>query len=117
MAPSQRFNLDIDEGGSRRVTTTYSFANQFVYGRVLDAACERGVGSDILAHGCEEVVAVDNSTEAINYAKKHYKNIRFVCKDIFEFLSSCKDRFDCVVVMEAIEHFDDDLGFVRLVYE
>jgi len=115
--PVERFNPETDKGGSKRVTTTYSFANQFVYGRVLDAACGRGVGSDILAHGCEEVVAVDNSTEAINYAKKHYEDIKFICDDILEFLSSCKDRFDCVVAMEAIEHFDDDLGFVRLVYE
>ena len=112
----EQFNQETDKGGSKRVTTTYSFANQFVYRRVLDATCGCGAGSNILAHGCE-VVAVDDSTEAINYAKKHYKNIRFVCRDIFEFLSSCKDRFDCVVVMEAIEHFDDDLGFVRLVYE
>ena len=124
MAPSQRakkpverFNPETGKGGSKRVTTTYSFANRFIYGRVLDATCGRGIGSDILAHGCEEVVAVDDSIEAINYAKKHFKNVKFICKGIFEFLSNCKNRFDCVVAMEAIEHFDGDLGFVRLVYE
>jgi len=98
------------------VTTTYSFANRFIYGRVLDAACGCDAGSNILSDGCEEVVAVDNSAETIKYVKKHFKNVKFVCRDIFDFLSNCKDRFDCVVAMEAIEHFDEDLGFVRLVY-
>ena len=59
MAPSQRFNLGIDEGGSKRVTTTYSFASQFSCGRVSAVVCGRGVGSNFLAHGYEEVVAVD----------------------------------------------------------
>ena len=115
--PVERFNPETSKGESKRVTTTYSFANRFIYGRILDAACGRGAGSDILAHGCEEVVAVDDSTEAINYAKKHYRNAKFICKDVFEFSFSCRDSFDCVVAMEAIEHFDDDFGFVRLVYE
>jgi len=66
--PVERFNPETVKGESKRVTTTYSFASQFICGRVLDAACGRGIGSDILAHRCEEVVAVDNSTEAINYA-------------------------------------------------
>ena len=111
MTPPQRFNLDIDEGGSMRVTTIYSFTNQFVYGRVLDAVCGRGVGSDILAHGCEEVVAVDNSTEAINYAKKHYEDVKFICEDIPEFLPSCKDRFDCVVARAQIRLLSNRIQF------
>ena len=76
----------------------------------LDAACGRGVGSDILAHGCEEVVAVDNSAETINDAKKHFKNVKFIRRNIFDFLSNCKDRFDGIVAMEAIKHFDDGLA-------
>lgn len=108
--PVERYNPEIDKGGSKRVTTTYSFANRFIYGRVLDAACGCDAGSNILSDGCEEVVAVDNSAETIKYVKKHFKNVKFVCRDIFDFLSNCKDRFDCVVAMEAIEHFDDGLA-------
>jgi SAM-dependent methyltransferase len=102
----------------------YRFAARFVNpGRCIDIACGVGYGSQLLARsatGIEEVIGVDISKEAVDFAAQHYphERLRFVQHDAITFRS--RDRFDSVVSLETIEHVsnpsalvDNLIGLVR----
>lgn len=83
----------------------YEFAKQFAVGvRVLDAGCGSGYGSAKLAESAREVLGIDISSEAIDYARQHYPNVRFE-------QASCTalpgGPFDLITAFEVIEHLED----------
>jgi len=94
----------------------YQFAKQFIKGkRVLDLGCGVGYGSDFLAvNGAEEVVGIDISEEAINYAVSHYKrnNLSFQVDDCAK-LKLDDNSFDIVVCFELIEHLKNYEDLLR----
>jgi SAM-dependent methyltransferase len=95
----------------------YAFAARVARGRrVLDAGCGSGYGADALARHAREVLAVDISQEAIDYAREHYRaaNLRFERASCLEIPAS-EGSFDQVVAFEIIEHLDDWRGFLREV--
>lgn len=72
---------------------------------VLDMGCGCGVGTSILAEKSKKVIGIDDSIEAIEFAKTYWQrdNIEYFCKDAFE-----ENRvFDVVVAHELIEHIKD----------
>jgi len=88
----------------------YQFASQFVREKkVLDAGCGTGYGSFlILKQGATHVTGIDNSSEAIDFCKKHYrdKNLDFKIDDCTK--CHLKDSsYDVVVSFEVIEHVSD----------
>lgn len=92
----------------------YDFAKPFCTNKiVLDAGCGVGYGSCYLAEVAKEVIGVDNSEEAIAYAKEHYQreNIQFRVIDVHKL--TFPDRyFEVVCSFETIEHLDNPGGFV-----
>lgn len=74
----------------------------YVYGVVIDAGCGGGYGSELLAERADEVIGIDNSGEAIDYAGLHHQqpNITFIRADLNEVLPDG----DCLVLIEALEH-------------
>ncbi len=84
----------------------YEFARNHCEGkRVLDVACGVGYGSEYLSQFSEQVVGVDLSEEAVQYAQKRYQrdNIQFFAQD------ACKLQieggpFDVACSFETIEH-------------
>jgi SAM-dependent methyltransferase len=81
---------------------TYQYALKYVEGkRVLDYGCGSGYGSHILAKKADNVVAVDMSIEAIEYAKNNYSSNNLVFKSISE-LSD--EKFDVITSFQVIEH-------------
>lgn len=72
---------------------------------VLDVGCGCGAGTFILAKKAKEIVGIDDSLEAINFAKKEWcgKNIKYNFKNIFEE----NNKYDVVVANELIEHIKD----------
>jgi 2-polyprenyl-3-methyl-5-hydroxy-6-metoxy-1,4-benzoquinol methylase len=88
----------------------YKFAAPYCKGKtVLDVACGVGYGSRILAaSGARNVVGVDVSESAIQYAQRHFShpNVEFVCCSI-EDLGQLKAQFDVLVSFETIEHLPD----------
>ena len=85
----------------------YASARRFCYGKVLDFASGCGYGSNILSANpeVEIVVGVDKDEGAINWAKKEFSNDKteFRCVNI----ESVSEKFDTLVSLEAIEHFQD----------
>jgi ubiquinone/menaquinone biosynthesis C-methylase UbiE len=94
----------------------YVFASNYTKNKiVLDNACGTGYGAwYMLKKGdAKEVVGVDISEDAINYAKNNYtdENISFICADAAD-LPFSKKYFDVVVSFETIEHLKDNEKFL-----
>lgn len=77
--------------------------------KVLDAACGTGYGSALIASVAETVMGIDISSEAIDYAQKHYgsiKNLKYIQSSI-ENIPFPDDSFDVIVSFETIEHITE----------
>jgi 2-polyprenyl-3-methyl-5-hydroxy-6-metoxy-1,4-benzoquinol methylase len=95
----------------------YEFAKKYIqrHDRVLDVACGTGYGTYELGIQCREIVGLDISGEAIEYARDNYS-----AKNIFWQESDCTSMgdvlvdssFDVVVSFETIEHLDREAQFV-----
>lgn len=77
--------------------------------RVLDMCCGVGYGSYIMAKAAKEVIGVDDSIEAIEFAIQHYAaaNIRYKALDFLDFRPPLHEQIDVLVSFEAIEHIED----------
>jgi 2-polyprenyl-3-methyl-5-hydroxy-6-metoxy-1,4-benzoquinol methylase len=80
----------------------YLFAKQHVTGRVLDAACGCGYGSKILLENAVEAVGVDDSIEAIEWAREFFRGPQFINGKIEE--APWTGKFETIVSLETIEH-------------
>lgn len=115
MSPEQLF-IDLNCGqlsdNEKRHLARYHFATQFLQPelRVLDCACGSGYGSKLLAEKGLQVTGVDLCEQAIEHARKTYKNydIHFLCKDINN-LDFSEASFDAVVTLETLEHITHDM--------
>ena len=94
----------------------YCLATQFVAGRrVLDVACGFGYGTHLLKEaGASQVVGVDLSEKAIEYARAHYSDpkIEYVLGDSHELDKVVAGPFDVVVSFETIEHLREPERFI-----
>jgi SAM-dependent methyltransferase len=94
----------------------YQFALRYSRGqRVLDIACGVGAGAHLLTTegAATSVDGVDISSEAIAYAREHYKypGLRFDVGDIATYRPA--RPFDRITCFETIEHVPDDLLVLR----
>jgi len=73
---------------------------------VLDVGCGVGYGSVIMSRTAKHITAIDDSAEAIEYARQRWfaKNIDYCCVD---FLSMNSFDVDVIVAYEFIEHVED----------
>lgn len=76
--------------------------------RVLDVGCGTGYGSAMMATPDREVVGVDTSAEAVEWANATYRNDNagFFVMPATD-LRFPDDSFDAVCSIQSIEHFDD----------
>jgi len=87
----------------------YEMARDYIAGgRVLDLGCGTGYGSGILLEKAMEVVGIDLSDEAIEYANEKYKSqgLEFLAGDVTN-LQFENDSFDAVVCFEVVEHIEN----------
>jgi 2-polyprenyl-3-methyl-5-hydroxy-6-metoxy-1,4-benzoquinol methylase len=83
----------------------YLFAKQHVTGRVLDAACGCGYGSKILLENAVEAVGVDDSIEAIEWAREFFRGPQFINGKIEE--APWTGKFETIVSLETLEHLQN----------
>lgn len=94
----------------------YIFAGQFIKNKiVLDIACGSGYGGYyLLNNGAKEVIGVDNSGDAVSYARyKYHKKNLFFLKGDAENLAFPNNKFDVIVSMETIEHLRNPQKFIK----
>jgi 2-polyprenyl-3-methyl-5-hydroxy-6-metoxy-1,4-benzoquinol methylase len=95
----------------------YAFASRLArLKRVLDAGCGSGYGAADLARCAAKVVGIDNSPDAIAYAREHYPlpNLRFL-EGSCSSLPLATGSFDLVVSFEVIEHLKNWATFLSEV--
>lgn len=83
----------------------YEFAAFMAKGRTLDAACGVGYGSYLISQSAPQVVGVDLSHDAINWAKRYFPGPSYICGDITK--EPWEGEFETVVSIETIEHLQD----------
>jgi SAM-dependent methyltransferase len=83
-------------------------------GRVLDAACGSGFGSERAADRAASVVGVDVATTAVAGAAHRYRrpNLSFAAMDCSD-LGFCDSCFEAVLSFETVEHIRDDRRYVE----
>ena len=98
----------------------YSYASKLIKRGdvVLDALCGVGYGSWLMSFcGPSHIVAFDQNSEAIQYAKKYYpsKVTEYICMDYLE-ADFEPETFDKIVCFEAIEHINEPERLLSMFY-
>jgi 2-polyprenyl-3-methyl-5-hydroxy-6-metoxy-1,4-benzoquinol methylase len=73
---------------------------------VLDLGTGIGYGAHIIAKKAKQVLGIDDSQEAIDYANKYWKlpNTEFKCMSAFDIIGT----YDVIVALEIIEHIKNE---------
>lgn len=95
-----------------RMRRRYRWAGEYCRGKdVLEVACGAGQGTGYLASLARSVEAGDYSEEVLEYARKHYRD-RFTFKRFdAQRLPFEAQRFDVVIIFEALYYVPDALKF------
>ena len=92
---------------TKYLTNYVNFARKFVRpgSKVLDIACGAGFSSNMLSK-YYKVTGTDLSPGVLEYAKKHYKNVKFQVEDARR-MSFKSEIFDAVMACAFIEHINE----------
>lgn len=95
------------------------FKNYYKDKVVLDLACGAGYGSEIIKNfGAKEVIGVDISSDAVEFAKSNYSNEKLNFFELnYKDIASLKKKFDLIVSFETIEHLPDQGDFLEKIGE
>lgn len=82
---------------------------------MIDYGCGVGYGAAMLAANGLNVVAIDRSSEALDFARKHWNRagLQYVLADLSRSEASAAPPADAAVAFEVIEHLQDPLPFLR----
>lgn len=93
----------------------YAAVRRFIYGRVLDFASGCGYGTFLLSNNPDisEIIGVDKDEESVEWAKNQYEGgkCKFVCADV----RNLSGKFDTLVSLETIEHFENDTLYKEII--
>ena len=83
--------------------------------KVLDLGSGYGDMSNKFADFSKKVIGVDYVKGDVEIAKsKHSKsNLEFIYGDAFDYLKTCKEKFDAIILSHILEHIDEPLDFLK----
>ena len=89
----------------------YKFAIRFIKkkNKVIDVGCGHGLGSVFLSKYSNLTIGVDKDKELVNKNTSNYKKIKNLQFKHFDLLKPSKsffNKFDVVISMDVIEHFN-----------
>lgn len=82
---------------------------------VLDLGSGYGDMSNKLADFSEKVVGVDYMKGYVEIARSKYNkpNLEFINGDAFDYIKTCPEEFDVIILSHILEHIDDPLDFLK----
>ena len=81
---------------------------------VVDVGC--GTGGNIAALAGEyKCVGVDPSREAVDFARRRFREVEFICGEAPRALEPFKDHARLILLMDVLEHIRDDREFFSQV--
>ena len=96
----------------------YRFISQFIEktDSVLDLACGKGSGTEIISHYAKEVCGIDYDKKYITSAKLKFSksNLKFILGSD-ELLEDFGEQFDKVISTHTMEHVSDDKLFLKRI--
>ena len=89
----------------------YKFAIRFIKktNKVIDVGCGHGLGSVFLSKYANLIIGADQDKELVNKNASNYKKIKNLQFKHFDLLKPSKsffNKFDMVISMDVIEHFN-----------
>jgi ubiquinone/menaquinone biosynthesis C-methylase UbiE len=90
-----------------KLKTLLNFLGEVQGKKILDLGCGGGYFSYALAKIGAEVTSVDYSEQAVNFAQKRYPGLNFQVGTVYDLSNYENDEFDYVVMMDIIEHVND----------
>jgi len=94
----------------------YGWATQFAVNKsVVDLGCGCGYGTHMLSMVANGTTGLDNSMEAINFAREHFEreNCYFYQVDIEKYLTTPHDLY---IAFEILEHLDDPAALIERLH-
>ncbi len=88
-----------------------------VSGRVLEIGCGTGNFTGLLAERATSVTAVDLNPEYVEAARRRWDGdprLSFHCRDATA--ADWDAEFDTIVLLDVLEHIEDDAGFLGALY-
>ncbi len=81
---------------------------------VVDVGCGTGANVAALARDYE-CLGLDPSEEAVSFARSRFPDVKFVCGAAPEGLEPFRGRARVVLLMDVLEHIDDDREFLSRI--
>ena len=76
-----------------------------IHSKILELGCGRGIMLKfLLKKGFKNIKGIDVSEEQIEIAKRN--NLDVQAMDVFRYLDTNNDKFDIIIAIDFIEHFD-----------
>ena len=100
------------------ILARYKFGTRFIKNnnKVIDVGCGHGLGSVFLSKYANSVIGADQDNDLVETNNSNYKNIKNLQFKHFDLLKPSKsfsNKFDVVISMDVIEHFNKEkLGTV-----
>ena len=84
---------------------------------ILDIGCGGGLLAEELTKNGAKVTGIDASEKTIKIAKQHSMenklDINYICSSVDDHIKNIKNKYDCIICFELIEHVPDQQKLIR----
>ncbi|MBY3383976.1 class I SAM-dependent methyltransferase [Rhizobium laguerreae] len=95
---------------------TYAALRPYLRGKVVELAAGAGYGIESYIDQVSEVVAVDHDAELLKSLQSRHPGVKTLSVDLAGDWNELPSDADAMVMMDVIEHFEDDQAFLKKVF-